>query len=511
MHDAFSSVQFWTYTLVVVSLSPLAAVLGTSWGWTAGAATLVVLAGPVCLAGLTTHIATARWIAGLACISCFLEPMIAQGTLHDMHFGYPTSAGCTLLAISLMSSSIAQQLRLRVDALQSQNTDIVRELYQTTHRTPPPESESAPNTALSSDSDTDSLDYPMLLLSIQDIVRRISTNLELESLYPTIINCAKSTLECRSVQIHLWSPDTRQLTNPLTLRPRDASQYCPQTTSGMAGWVITNRQMITRQTMEKDLTLAPILDQDLQPPDAIAPLNVGGELLGLLVVDQIREDSNTFARLLYILANVSALAIKNAQLFNRIELMARHDGLTGLLNHNTFHAELAQLTQRFGSAPLCIIMGDVDHFKAINDNFGHPAGDHVLRETARLWKAVLPSNAIIARYGGEEFICILPGHTQTQGEELADVLRQTLQDFPFDFEGREIAVTASFGVAERTDRDMSDALLIRRADQAMYQSKSKGRNRVDCYVTNATDSSSYRRLTQIENTVDAAPEQSEPS
>ncbi len=280
----------------------------------------------------------------------------------------------------------------------------------------------------------------------------------------------------------------------------------------MAGWVIANRQMITRQTMEQDVTLAPILAQDRRPPDAIAPLSVGGELLGLLVVDQILEDSNTFVRLLYILANISALALKNAQLFTRIEVMARHDGLTGLLNHNAFHEEIQRLNERFTSTmPLSVIMGDVDHFKTINDDFGHPAGDHVLRETARLWKAVLPDGAIIGRYGGEEFICILPDHEQAGGEELANILRQTLQELPFHFEGREISVTASFGVAERTSPDMSNHLLIRHADEAMYRAKSMGRNRVGSYPVDSTVVDSKRRLlTQTENTRGTIPHPTEP-
>jgi len=476
MREALASVHFWTYALIVVSLSPLAAVLGASWGWTAGSATFVVLAGPTCLAALTTSVWIARLITCLACIGCFLEPTIAVRTVEDVWPAFPTSASCVLLSLSVMISSVTDRMRRRVHALQSQNTEIVRELYQSTHHQNPPTTQQTPVT------EDETLNYPMLLLSIQDIGRRISTNLELESLYPTIINCAKTTLDCGSCQIHLWTLEENKLVNPLALRPRDPRPYTPQTTSGMAGWVIANRQMITRQTMEQDATLESILAQDLHPPDAIAPLSVGGELLGLLVVDQIREDSNTFVRLLYILANISALAIKNAQLFTRIELMAHHDGLTGLLNHNTFHQEMGRLSDRFTpDSTLSVIMGDVDHFKKINDDFGHPAGDHVLRETAKLWKAVLPDEALIARYGGEEFICVLPNYELSSSIELAQVLQQTLQDFPFSFEGRVISVTASFGVTERTSKDMSDHVLIRQADEAMYLSKSRGRNRVSSY------------------------------
>jgi len=490
MREALASVHFWTYALIVVSLCPLAAVLGASWGWTAGTTTFVVLAGPICLAALTTNVWVARLIACLACIGCFLEPTIALRSVDNLWPAFPASASCVLLALSMVISAVTDRLRCRVHALQSQNTEIVRELYQSTHHqnplgTNPPATDPTAVTEPVLETSDETLNYPMLLLSIQEIGRRISTNLELESLYPTIINCAKTTLECGSCQIHLWAPGENNLVNPLALRPRDPRPYRPQTTSGMAGWVVANRQLITRQTIERDANLESILTQDPHAPDAIAPLSVGGELLGLLVVDQVREDSNTFVRLLYILANISALAIKNAQLFTRIELMAHRDGLTGLLNHNTFHQELERLIDR--STPdstLSVIMGDVDHFKKINDDYGHPAGDHVLRETARLWKAVLPDEAVIARYGGEEFICLLPNYDLSSSMELAQVLQQTLQDFPFSFEGSAISVTASFGVTQRTTDDTSDDVLIRRADEAMYRSKTRGRNQVTCLEDN---------------------------
>jgi diguanylate cyclase (GGDEF)-like protein len=125
-------------------------------------------------------------------------------------------------------------------------------------------------------------------------------------------------------------------------------------------------------------------------------------------------------------------------------------------------------------------MGDVDHFKSFNDTHGHQAGDHVLREVARLWKAVMPDDAVLARYGGEEFICALPGSGQDRGRQLGEVLRKALESHPLSFEGKTLSVTSSFGVAQFGPGCDSGQELVRLADEALYAAKEAGRNRVVC-------------------------------
>jgi diguanylate cyclase (GGDEF)-like protein len=248
----------------------------------------------------------------------------------------------------------------------------------------------------------------------------------------------------------------------------------------MAGWVLANRQIITRQAIRDDYTLQRLAHEDPHLPEAIAPLAVGGEILGLLIVDDVAEDSQNFVRLLYVLSNIYALGIKNAQLFKRIEDMARRDGLTGLLNHATFQEALQELIAEAAAAstPVTVVMSDIDRFKQFNDTHGHQAGDHVLREVARLWKAVLPDYAVVARYGGEEFICALPHDGVERGRELAEVLRQTIAGHTVDFAGRELKVTSSFGVAELNAAAATPAELIKAADALLYRAKESGRNRV---------------------------------
>jgi two-component system cell cycle response regulator len=129
--------------------------------------------------------------------------------------------------------------------------------------------------------------------------------------------------------------------------------------------------------------------------------------------------------------------------------------------------------------PLTVLMGDLDHFKQINDRYGHATGDQVLVWFTRKVRKLIRSTDWAARFGGEEFVIVLPETQLHEGEQVAEKLRQELAAAPFNAAGADVTVTASFGVATLTlaSQDSSDPLL-KRADRALYQSKRDGRNRV---------------------------------
>jgi diguanylate cyclase (GGDEF)-like protein len=248
----------------------------------------------------------------------------------------------------------------------------------------------------------------------------------------------------------------------------------------MTRWVLERRQILTRQAVDENYELRGLLEEEPGMPDAMAPLTVGGELLGVLVAHGTARDGRNSVRMLYTLANIYALGIKNAQLFRRVEELARRDGLTGLLNHATFQHEFGTLCESAAAqgSKLTLLMGDIDHFKRFNDTHGHQAGDHVLREVSRVWRAVLPDHAVTGRYGGEEFVAALPGESLERARELAELLRSTLQALDVDFEGRTLHVTSSFGVAEFGSPAASAEELVKQADAGLYEAKRGGRNRV---------------------------------
>jgi len=180
-----------------------------------------------------------------------------------------------------------------------------------------------------------------------------------------------------------------------------------------------------------------------------------------------------------------ALERKNDELK---ELAAR-DSLTGLLNHR---AAIEQFHHALNSAyryrdPLALIMLDIDHFKSVNDRYGHQAGDSVLMTLARLLLQNVRAADVCGRYGGEEFLLLLPKAGPGTAYELAERLRRQIQALEL-VELHGTRVTASFGVAE-VDLDappVSGDQLIRRADEALYQAKRLGRNRVCCAPDGAT-------------------------
>ena len=131
------------------------------------------------------------------------------------------------------------------------------------------------------------------------------------------------------------------------------------------------------------------------------------------------------------------------------------------------------------SMPLALIMMDVDHFKRINDTMGHPAGDHVLIKLVQVVSAILRVEDLFARYGGEEFAVLCRGATLEQAEVLAERIRATVEQAPFGFDDKAIAVTVSIGVTAFPTRPAPSVLaFISDADEALYAAKRAGRNRV---------------------------------
>jgi diguanylate cyclase (GGDEF)-like protein len=126
----------------------------------------------------------------------------------------------------------------------------------------------------------------------------------------------------------------------------------------------------------------------------------------------------------------------------------------------------------------CCMLLDLDHFKRVNDTYGHPIGDEVLKEFAKRCKSSVREVDLVGRYGGEELIILLPETDQKAAMQVAERLRASIAATPFKVTGNEIPVTVSIGVATKDENTLHLETLIARADQAMYIAKHKGRNQV---------------------------------
>ena len=157
------------------------------------------------------------------------------------------------------------------------------------------------------------------------------------------------------------------------------------------------------------------------------------------------------------------------------------DGLTELFNHRHVHELLHEEFERSrrSGEPLAVVMIDLDRFKAVNDTYGHPTGDVILYETARIIRETAREIDMVGRYGGEEFIAILPNTAEDEASNFAERVRTGVEGYVFRDEANEVRMTASSGVASfpGPDSDTPEALL-KRADEALYVAKESGRNRV---------------------------------
>jgi diguanylate cyclase (GGDEF)-like protein len=233
------------------------------------------------------------------------------------------------------------------------------------------------------------------------------------------------------------------------------------------------------------------LDRPFPASCVCVPIMAEGETLGVLHVQSGgRTDSASHSgdlldsstqRMALAMAQQIALAIANLKLRSVLRSQAMRDPLTGLFNRR-YLTELLELELRRaqrGHSSVGVVMLDLDHFKRVNDTFGHLAGDTVLREVAELLKAKCRSGDIVSRFGGEEFMLILPSASLEYATRRADALRDAIGHLNVSFENRPLGtITVSLGVAVFPDHGLTSDGLIQTADSALYRAKQGGRDRV---------------------------------
>ena len=214
----------------------------------------------------------------------------------------------------------------------------------------------------------------------------------------------------------------------------------------------------------------------------IMPLIVREVAIGTIALAAHRRDAfgGAVRPTLQVLANHVAVALANAAAVRRLEEMATIDGLTGCLNKRAFLEELESKTksaERF-ERKLSLLVTDIDHFKNVNDTYGHATGDVVIKELGEILRRMKRETDIVARFGGEEF-CVLCEETDTEGAaQLAERIREELEATIFQTELGRLNVTASIGVATFPNDAMTERALFETSDRALYAAKHSGRNRV---------------------------------
>ena len=259
--------------------------------------------------------------------------------------------------------------------------------------------------------------------------------------------------------------------------------------NSMLGWIVETRQPLFFADLNQRTQKLPVFPNGLLKTDFSSflgvPLQSHDSCLGVFTIAMrapgtiTQQQHNTLS----IIANQVAVNIANANLHQTMETMATTDGLTGLTNHRTFQEKADREFDRAlrYPEPISIILFDIDHFKKINDTYGHPVGDAVLRKIATLLKETVRTVDIAARYGGEEFIALLI-NTDIKGASLmAERIRSNIEKSRFVVDGQRIPVTVSVGYAVFPDDAREKSGLIEKADQALYAAKNGGRNQCRAY------------------------------
>jgi two-component system, cell cycle response regulator len=218
----------------------------------------------------------------------------------------------------------------------------------------------------------------------------------------------------------------------------------------------------------------------------VLPLLVKDEVIGTFTVAAKRSGAFPSDRreMLGVIANQVAISMQNARMYEVVEEQATTDGLTGLVNHRTFQERFSSMLGRADRRTFAVslLLTDIDHFKKVNDTYGHPTGDEVLRRVAVILKASARKIDIVARYGGEEFAIVLEGTDRAGALQLAERIRQEVAQQSFASPQGAFQVTLSIGVAGYPEDARDKADIIARADQSLYAAKHGGRNRTVCYA-----------------------------
>ena len=204
---------------------------------------------------------------------------------------------------------------------------------------------------------------------------------------------------------------------------------------------------------------------------------------GVMIVDNSissRPITDKTVTVLSIIAHTVGMAINNSKLYMKTLDVSIRDPLTGLHNRRYFNERLLDEVERASryDEHLSLVICDIDHFKKINDSYGHPAGDTVLCRVAEVLRNNTRKNDIVSRYGGEEFALLLLNTEKSQAAAIAEKIRRAFEESPFILNGEAVRVTLSFGLSSFGVDSSSFEGLISCADRALYSAKARGRNMV---------------------------------
>jgi diguanylate cyclase (GGDEF)-like protein len=326
---------------------------------------------------------------------------------------------------------------------------------------------------------------------LKKVVEELNESLDIEKVANHLVAIVFSTIASNKGTCVLYLVDHASQRLKLFKAKREDGKSALKVKEGdiFDSWVLRHASPLLVEDLKKDFRfdLELLSAEEDRPISSLisSPFASDGNILGVLRLDHphpafFNQDD---LRFLAKACDLGAVALENAQLFQKTQDLAIHDGLTSLYTKGHFLEALLEECKRSSrhDTVFSLLMLDIDFFKNYNDKFGHTAGDIVLKRLAsNLNSSLKESNTVISRFGGEEFCVILRGVGKDDATKLAEQLRKNIEKDKITLRRVETAVTVSIGVAAFPADASEDGGLLAMADKAMYQAKNKGRNRVCC-------------------------------
>ena len=308
--------------------------------------------------------------------------------------------------------------------------------------------------------------------------------LSLEDISAVLVNRLPSILSIHFFTLFLYDKDKRELSLLCHNHPKIENSFSlPLSSSPVMGAAVLSGQYVLDQDFRNSRYYQGSENTLFKKGFFVSiPLMIEKETVGVLNLNDGDQDLYDTSDLDFILSlsEFISMSISNAVLYEQTKKLAVTDGLTGISNRPNMEKSMLSEFERSirYNVPLSVVLLDVDHFKDVNDTYGHQKGDEILIAVASLLKKACRANDIAARYGGEEFLMILPQSNAQGAFKIAERVREGIMKMSFTGNDSNFSVTTSCGVAE-LDRDFikNTDQLIAMADQALYDAKNGGRNK----------------------------------
>jgi len=328
-------------------------------------------------------------------------------------------------------------------------------------------------------------------IAFYNLTKRLGSTLRFDEIFDIVVESSMGIIDYDMAAFILKEDqDTLRIASAKGLMAAELFDRKLRPDESIAGAVLKNGKSLLFQNLQgskREASLFPWISLPIRSLLCL-PLIVKEDTIGVFVLASKRENyfSQYVVNIFEVIAAHTAIALSNARMYQQMEKMATIDGLTGLFNHRCFQERLSDELERAEryKEKLSLLLLDIDHFKKVNDTYGHPAGDKILKEVAKILNSSVRGVDVAARYGGEEFAVVLVNTGSKGALETAERIRKIMEGSKFDTGSTNIRITGSMGIAVfpddtgMLDQNSNQRLLISRADSALYTAKEEGRNRV---------------------------------